>query len=131
MYSTSQEVGSLRATASALAEVKQTLNALVKAAGALAEVKQTLNSLVKEVGELKGLTPVAIKEENNSKYFVIITVVCITVSHFYVCFEIQVNDINLKNIPAKDSYSYGRNVLDTLLTKEEMATSVLLKFKKV
>ena len=45
-------------------------------------------------------------------------------------FHIQVNGINLKQVPAKDAYAYARNILDVLFTKEELSKSVLLKTKK-
>ena len=45
-------------------------------------------------------------------------------------FHIQVNGITLKQVPAKDPYSYARNILDVLFTKEELSISVLLKTKK-
>ncbi len=40
------------------------------------------------------------------------------------------NGINLKQIPARDPYAYGRNMLEVLFSKEELAKSVVVKSKK-
>lgn len=47
---------------------------------------------------------------------------------FYVC--LQVNGINLLQIPARDAYAYGRSLLEVLFTKEELSSSVVYKTKK-
>jgi hypothetical protein len=44
--------------------------------------------------------------------------------------DVQVNDVNLLKIPAKDVYSYARSILDLLFTKEEQKASVVFKTKK-
>lgn len=46
------------------------------------------------------------------------------------CLYLQINGVNLIQIPARDPYAYGRSVLEILFTKEELAKSVVLKSKK-
>lgn len=38
--------------------------------------------------------------------------------------------MNLLQLPAKDAYSYARNLLDVLFNKTEQSTSVVIKTKK-
>lgn len=42
----------------------------------------------------------------------------------------QKNGIYLLKIEAKDSYAYGRNLLDVLFTKSEQKNGILLQSKK-
>lgn len=42
----------------------------------------------------------------------------------------QVDGVNLQQIPAKDMCTYGWNLLDSLFTKEEQAGSVVIRTKK-
>ena len=43
---------------------------------------------------------------------------------------LQYNGKNLLKIPARDAYSYGRQLLDVLFTKEEQMTSLVFKSRR-
>ena len=53
-----------------------------------------------------------------------------TPSHCSIHLFIQINNVNLLRLPARDIYSYALSLVDVIFTKEELASSLLFHSSK-